>query len=61
MGKTSLDFRQLTALEDAFADSNLPFRVDVVDWAATSEAFRVIIEGVFEVVADGGQEWSCCY
>ena len=50
MGKTPLDFRQLAALKDAFADSNLPFRVDVVDWAATSEVFRGIIEGAFEVV-----------
>jgi hypothetical protein len=27
--------------------------VDVVDWAATSEAFRGIIEGRYEVVLDG--------
>ena len=48
MGETPLGFRQLAALKDAFADSNLPFRVDVLDWAATSEAFRGIIEGAFE-------------
>jgi predicted nucleotidyltransferase len=48
MGDTPLDFRQLAALKDAFVESNLPFRVDVVDWAATSEAFRGIIEGAFE-------------
>jgi hypothetical protein len=35
----------LAALKDAFAESNLPFRVDVADWAAKSEAFREIIEG----------------
>jgi predicted nucleotidyltransferase len=50
MGETPLDFRQLSALKDAFAESNLPFRVDVVDWAATSESFRGIIEEAFEVV-----------
>lgn len=44
MGDLPLDFRTLTALKDAFAESDLPFRVDVVDWAATSEAFREIIE-----------------
>lgn len=32
------------ALSDAFAESDLPWRVDVVDWATTSEAFRKIIE-----------------
>lgn len=56
MGDTPLDFRQLAALKDAFADSDLPFRVDVVDWVVTSEVFRQIIEGAFEVVADG----DCC-
>jgi len=53
MGETALDFRQLATLKDAFAESNLPFRVDVVDWAATSEVFRGIIEGAFEVVGVG--------
>jgi type I restriction enzyme, S subunit len=32
------------ALTDDFADSDLPFKVDIVDWAATSAAFRKIIE-----------------
>ena len=32
------------ALTDAFAESDLPWRVDVVDWASTSESFRLIIE-----------------
>ena len=32
------------ALADAFAESELPWRVDVVDWATTSDAFRSIIE-----------------
>jgi len=48
MGDTQLDFRQLAALKNSFAESNLPFRVDVLDWAATSEAFRGIIEEAFE-------------
>lgn len=52
MGETPLDFRQISALKDAFADSNLPFRVDVVDWADTSETFRGIIERAYEVVQE---------
>jgi type I restriction enzyme S subunit len=32
------------ALAEAFSESNLPWKVDVVDWAATSPAFRRIIE-----------------
>ncbi len=32
------------ALADDFSLSDLPFKVDIVDWANTSEAFRKIIE-----------------
>jgi type I restriction enzyme S subunit len=34
----------LGALQDAFAESDLPWRVDVVDWACTSASFRDIIQ-----------------
>ena len=32
------------AIADDFAESDLPIKVDVVDWATTGEAFRRIIE-----------------
>ncbi len=32
------------ALADDFSKSNLPWKVDVVDWAVTSESFRHVIE-----------------
>ena len=32
------------ALDDEFTESDLPWKVDVVDWATTSEAFRKIIK-----------------
>lgn len=50
MGETPLEFSQLSALKDAFAESNLPFRVDVIDWADTSESFRRIIEESYAVI-----------
>lgn len=31
-------------LREAFSESDLPWRVDVVDWAATSASFRAVIE-----------------
>ena len=31
---------RMAELKAAFTESNLPFRVDIVDWASTSEAFR---------------------
>jgi type I restriction enzyme S subunit len=32
------------ALADEFVESDLPIKVDVVDWATTSDVFRKIIE-----------------
>ena len=38
-----LSLERSGALKEAFDESNLPMRVDIVDWAATSEAFHRII------------------
>lgn len=35
---------QLSALEEAFADSDLPFRVDIVDLHRASPEFRCMVE-----------------
>lgn len=43
MGETPLSLTVSGALSDEFSESNLPFKVDVVDWATTSPAFRKII------------------
>ena len=45
-----LDPRRLDALRDAFAASDLPMRVDVVDWRAVSASFRALVEARYEVV-----------
>lgn len=37
------DLSLLASLSEDFSDSDLPFKVDVVDWATTGEAFRAII------------------
>jgi type I restriction enzyme S subunit len=39
-----LSFQILGALNEDFAESDLPWKVDVVDWATTSASFRKIIE-----------------
>ena len=44
MTESPLDAGRMAALRAAFTGSNLPFRVDVADWAAVSEDFRAIIE-----------------
>ena len=41
------------ALADDFSESDLPWKVDVVDWATTGESFRKIIEHDKVVVQEG--------
>jgi uncharacterized protein len=50
MSQKPLSLRKLTKLREAFSDSDLPIKVDVVDWAATDENFRAIIKRATEVV-----------
>ncbi|MEK6700520.1 MAG: nucleotidyltransferase domain-containing protein [Nitrospirota bacterium] len=53
MGETSLSSSVLADLEEAFRESDLPFKVDVVEWATTKENFRRIIEQEYVVVQRG--------
>ncbi len=41
-------------LREAFMESDLPFRVDVVDWGRASEGFRAAVGGGYEVVQARG-------
>ena len=40
MGEQPLSFTTMASLTDAFSDSDLPYRVDILDWAATSPTFQ---------------------
>lgn len=44
LGEHALTMQQLAALSDAFSASDLPWKVDVVDWFSATETFRRIIE-----------------
>jgi predicted nucleotidyltransferase len=44
IGETPLPFAITGALAEDFSESDLPFRVDLVDWASTQDYFRRIIE-----------------
>ncbi|MDE2927595.1 MAG: restriction endonuclease subunit S [Acidobacteriota bacterium] len=44
MTDAPMDIGKMVALKAAFTKSNLPFRVDIVDWASTSESFRNVIQ-----------------
>lgn len=48
-----LDLLRVAEMRDAFDESDLPFRVDLVDWAATSENFRKVIEREYVTIAEG--------
>ena len=48
-----LSLQRLAQIKEAFDESDLPFRVDIVDWAATGEPFRQIIERDKRVVQIG--------
>jgi type I restriction enzyme S subunit len=40
----ALPLDRMAAIAEAFATSHLPIKVDLVDWATTSEVFRNIIQ-----------------
>jgi len=50
VAEQKLDWRQLEKLKDAFAESDLPFMVDLLDWHDISPEFRKAIEQRYEVI-----------
>lgn len=52
--QTPLPLAKLGMIEEAFVDSDLPFRVDVLDWARTSEEFRAVIRRRYVPIVEGG-------
>ncbi len=52
---TPLSLDVSASLSNDFSESDLPWKVDVVDWATTSESFRKIIEQAKVVVQQGAE------
>jgi len=50
MGDQPLPLSTMADLAEDFTESDLPFKVDLVDWATTGERFRKIIKGERVVV-----------
>ncbi len=44
VGDEPIAIETRAALNEALSNSTLPFRVDIVNWTSTSEAFKEIIE-----------------
>ncbi len=52
VGRCKLTLLQLGNLREAFAESTLPYRVDVLDWLAISPEFQQVIEAGYEVIQE---------
>ena len=46
----SVALQKLALLEMAFSESDLPIKVDILDWAVTSDTFKNIVTENHEVV-----------
>lgn len=47
---------QFAELQEAFSESDLPFKVDIVDWSAASESFREVIRECHVLLQEGGKQ-----
>ena len=53
MGEEPLSLRASSAVDEALVESDLPFRVDIVEWARIDDGFRRIVRGHGVVVQEG--------
>ena len=60
VGDGPLPSRTLTMLKEAFEESRLPMRVDVIDWNAIADSFREVIEPDAVVVQEGPPRPGWC-
>jgi predicted nucleotidyltransferase len=47
LGATPLPYESVAHLRQAFSDSDIPYPVDLVEWATCSENFRHLIEQAY--------------
>jgi len=52
VGSEKLNWRRIERLKDAFASSDLPMTVDIIDWHAISDEFRTTIGDNYEVIQE---------
>lgn len=50
VGKTKLSDDVLYSLKEDFRESDIPFRVDVLDWNVVSKKFQRVIEKKYEII-----------
>jgi len=50
LGREKTDENSLASLKTAFDETDLPFRVDVVDWRSLPESFVKLLDGGYDVI-----------
>jgi len=58
VSESTMDWRRIESIKDAFSESDLPIMVDVLDWNTLSESFRAIITERSEVLQDADEAVS---
>jgi predicted nucleotidyltransferase len=56
VGADRLERDVLGGLREAFEESGLPIRIDVLDWHAISPEFRVVIKEGYEVLQESSEK-----
>jgi uncharacterized protein len=56
MSRDPLPIQVKVRLENAFVESDLPFKVDVLYWDETSDAFRRLIDEAWELVQEKARQ-----
>ncbi len=52
IGTQKLANELMSDLKEAFVESDLPFRVDLLDWARTSDEFKAVIDKSYFTIQD---------
>ena len=53
VSKEKIDWRVIEELKDTFAESDLPFIVDILDWNSISDTFQKTILEQYEIIQKG--------
>lgn len=52
VARNKIKRRTKMLLREAFEESDLPFRVDIIDYSAVSDEFRAIIDAKYEILQE---------
>ncbi len=50
MGEKPVDFNTLALLKDAFSESDIPFRVDILQWSRINPEFKKTIQPQLKII-----------